>query len=605
MEMAAQDSQLYRFRHSLAHVLAQAVKLEYPSAALGFGPPTDTGFYYDFDFGDTKISDEILKVLESRMKKIIGQRQPFAFEDMSREQALAKCQNLKENYKVENIENLHGRGVTSFRFYTNGPFVDLCEGPHVAHTGELPAKSFKLDRVAGAYWLGDEKNKMLTRIYALVFETPEELDSYLKRRALAHEYDHKKIGKELELFHFDDLVGKGLPLWLPNGTVIRQEIERYAEEVEFNYGYKRVHTPIIAKEDLYKTSQHLPAYEESMFPPMIVNHEQTGYVEKFYLRPMNCPHHHLIFSMRKRSYRELPLRLAEYGQVFRFEQSGELSGLIRVRTMAINDAHIYCRKDQLRSEILHTLKLYSEVFETFKLDNFRYRLSIRAKDDNKAKFKGTDEMWNEAEGALKDILDQLKIPYYIGEGEAAFYGPKIDIQFRNLLGREETVSTIQVDFLAAVNFNLRYTSEDGKEESPVVLHRAPLSTHERFISYLIEYYGGAFPLWFNPLQVVLIPVNETCVEYCLALKAELHAAKVRVEVDETNESFNKKIRINTMKKASILLIIGNKEVESDSVTVRRYGVTEQENLTRPAFIAGLLNEIKSRTNNRQPVTSIL
>jgi threonyl-tRNA synthetase len=605
MEMASHDSQLYRIRHSLAHVLAQAVKLEYPSAALGFGPPTDTGFYYDFDFGDTKISDEALKVLESRMKKIIGQRQPFTFEDSTRAEALAACQKLGENYKIENIENLHSRGVSNFRFYTNGPFQDLCEGPHVNHTGELPAKSFKLDRIAGAYWLGDEKNKMLTRIYALAYETPEELDNYLKRRALALEYDHKKIGKEQELFHFDDLVGKGLPLWLPNGTVLRQEIENYAEEVEFNYGYKRVHTPCIAKEDLFKTSQHLPAYVESMFPPMVVTNEQTGYVEKFYLRPMNCPHHHLIFSMRKRSYRELPMRLAEYGQAFRFEQSGELSGLIRVRTMAINDAHIYCRKDQLRAEILHTLKLYDEVYSTFKLSNFKYRLSVRSRGEGSEKFKGTDEMWNESEAALKEILEQLNIPYYVGEGEAAFYGPKIDIQFRNLLGREETVSTIQVDFLAAVNFNLRYTGEDGKEESPVVIHRAPLSTHERFISFLIEYYGGAFPLWMNPLQVVLIPVNETCLDYCLTLKSELHGAKVRVEVDESHESFNKKIRINTMKKASILLIIGNKEVDSNMVTVRRYGVTEQETLSKDEFISGLLKDIKTRVNNREPVTAML
>lgn len=605
MEMQTENSLLYRIRHSLAHVLAQAVKAEFPTAVLGFGPPTDTGFYYDFDFGDTKIHDDVLKSLESRMRKIIGQRQSFEYCEMGKDEAISKCKNLGESYKVINIENLAERGVSNFSFYSNGNFSDLCEGPHVSHTGELPPKAFKLDRIAGAYWLGDEKNKMLTRIYALAFETPEDLDGYIKRRNLAQEVDHKKLGRELELFHFDDMVGKGLPLWLPNGTVIRHEIEKYAAEMEFKYGYKRVHTPCITKEDLFKTSQHLPAYEDSMFPPIVVKNEQTGHVEKYYLRPMNCPHHHLIYSARKRSYRELPLRLAEYGQTFRFEQSGELSGLIRVRSMAINDAHIYCRRDQLKSEIINTLNLYNEMYTTFKLAGFKYRLSIRDQNVDNSKFKGSKEMWDEAEAVLKEVLDELKLPYYVGPGEAAFYGPKIDIQFRNLMGREETVSTVQVDFLGPINFDLRYTSEEGKEEHPVIVHRAPLSTHERFISYLIEYYGGAFPLWCNPLQVVLVPVNETCNDYCYELKNLLHDQQIRVEVDDTNESFNKKIRTNTIRKASVILIVGNKEVENNQVTVRRYGITEQETLGKDQFIEMMTSEIKHRVNRREPVTSLL
>lgn len=605
METLNEESSLFKIRHSFAHILAQAVKLEFPNALLGFGPPTDTGFYYDFDFGDTKITDEVLKVLESRMKKIIGQRQQFTSERLDYDGAKAKCLTHGERYKVENVENLFERGVRDFSFYVNGPFIDLCEGPHVNHTGELPAKAFKLDRIAGAYWLGNEKNPMLTRIYGLAFETSEQLDEFLKRRALAQEYDHKKIGKELELYHFDDMVGKGLPLWLPNGTVIRTEIEKYAMEMEFAYGYKRVHTPCIAKDELYKTSKHLPSYEESMFPPMIIKNEQTGHTEKYYLRPMNCPHHHLIYNMRKRSYRELPLRLAEYGQIFRFEQSGELSGLIRVRSMTLNDAHIYCRKDQLRSEIIQTMKLYDEIYKTFKLSNFKYRLSLRAKGADSSKFQGSDEMWNEAETALKDVIEELKIPYYVGEGEAAFYGPKIDIQFRNLLGREETVSTVQVDFLAALNFNLSFTNEEGKDEHPVIIHRAPLSTHERFISFLTEYYGGAFPLWCNPVQVVVIPVNETCMDYCYKLKDSLHDKKVRVEIDDTNESLNKKIRTNTMRKASVLLIIGNKEVETNMVTVRNYGVAEQQTISQQEFIQTLLHNIQARINHREPVTNLL
>jgi threonyl-tRNA synthetase len=599
-----ENSRLYKIRHSLAHVLAQAVKAEFPKAKLGFGPPTDTGFFYDFDFGEMKFSDEMLKPIESRMKKIIGQRQKFEMTEGNFPSALAKTESIDEPYKIENVKNLHERGVQNFSFFQNGTFIDLCEGPHVEHTGELPVDAFKLDRVAGAFWLGNEKNKMLTRIYALAFETREQLTDFLNRRKIAEEFDHKKLGKELEIFHFESIVGKGLPLWLPNGTVIRDEIEKYAKEVEFRNGYKRVSTPHITHADLFHRSQHLPAYEESMFPPMICKHEDTGFEEKYYLKPMNCPFHHLIFDSRMRSYRELPLRLAEYGTVYRFEQSGELAGLLRVRCMTMNDAHVYLAEDQLESEIKSIVKMYNEFYETFKLKDYTFRWSIRG-EENKHKFKGDDAMWSRAEAVLEKVLIELKVPYYPGVGEAAFYGPKLDIQFKNLMGREETVSTIQVDFLSPANFNLKYVDSDGTDKVPVIIHRAPLSTHERFISFIMEYYGGAFPTWCAPLQVSLIPVNESCMPYCQEIADDLTAQYIRVEIDSSSASFSKKIRTNTVKKIPIVLVIGNNEVDQNTVTVRRYGFTDQETLSLNAFKESLREEIRLRKNFREPMGSII
>jgi threonyl-tRNA synthetase len=581
--------QLYSIRHSLAHVLAQAVQKHFPSVKLGFGPPTDTGFYYDFDLGSQAIKDEDLKKIQKTMVQILDAKQPFTSRDCSYEEAQVECQKMAEPYKETQVESLYQKGEKIFRFYQNGPFQDLCEGPHVDHTGLLPRKAFLLDRIAGAYWLGNEQNKMLTRIYALAFETDEELQNYLLRRKTAEQFDHKKLGKELELFHFDDLVGKGLPLWLPNGTAIRDEIETYAKKMEFKAGYKRVASPILAKEALYLKSQHLPAYEESMFPPMC-----CGEDEKFYIRPMNCPHHHLIYSAKKRSYRELPLRLAEYGTVFRYEQSGELTGLLRVRGMVQNDAHIYCRRSQISQEVSQVVTLYLEMFETFRLKNYTFRLSLRD-PDAPAKFKGEDTMWDEAGQILQDFLDQAKIPYVIGKGEAAFYGPKIDIQFQNLMGREETVSTIQLDFLSPINFDLTYTDEEGREDRPVIIHRAPLSTHERFMSFLIEYYGGAFPTWLAPIQVMVIPVGESARDYALRVQSELFAKGVRAEWDGSDDSFGKKIRNHTVKKIPILLIVGQEESQNETVTLRRYQDNgPQKNYGLQEFYAILDDEIQNR-----------
>ena len=595
---------LYKIRHSLAHVLAQAVQKKYPHVKLGFGPPIESGFYYDFDFGDEILTQKDLKDIEKRMKKIIGQRQPFSRQETDYEGALKVLKaHRDEPLKQENIENLHERGVESFSFYKNGDFLDVCEGPHVEHTGQLPASAFKLDRLAGAYWLSNEKNKMLTRIYALSFETREELDDYLKRRKIAEDFDHKKLGKELDIYHIDESVGKGLPLWLPNGTIIRDEIQKFAEEVEFSYGYKRVATPHITKGELYERSGHLAAYRESMFPPMVLKDDE-GVKEEYFLKPMNCPHHHLIFQCRKRSYRDLPIRLAEYGTCYRFEQSGELSGLIRVRCMTMNDAHIYCRQKQFAEEFKNIMKMYLEFYDTFKLSEYSFRLSVRGKE-NADKFQGDPAMWERAEHLLEKVMKDLSLDYFMGEGEAAFYGPKIDIQFKNLMGREETVSTIQVDLLSSENFGLSYINEDGDEERPLIIHRAPLSTHERFLSFLLEYYGGAFPVWCAPLQVSIIPVNESCLDYCRQLEQALTADYMRVLVDDSKNSLNKMVRNHTVKKVPMMLVVGSDEVENKMVTLRRYGVKEQEKMSFEDFRALLLKEVKERKMLREPMASLL
>ena len=596
------ESNIYKLRHSLAHVLGQAVLEFFPDANLGFGPPIETGFYYDFDFGEQMIKNEDLKKIEKQMRKIIGQKQEFHYEEMNGQQALEYLKNYKkgrENYKITNVENLIERGVEKFSFYTNGSFLDLCEGPHVANTGELPAKAFKLDRISAAYWLGNEKNPSLTRIYALCFETNQELKDFIQKRELAKKFSHQKLGRELELFDFNDLVGKGLPLWLPKGTIIRDEIQRYAENMEFKYGYERVHTPHLAKEELYLMSQHLPAYKDSMFPAINDNEGNS-----WYLKPMNCPHHHLIFSHGMKSYRQLPYRLAEYGTCYRYEKSGELSGLLRVRCMTMNDGHIYLKKEQLKEEFRRIMEMYLEFYETFKLKNYSFRLSIRG-EENKAKFKGDSALWDEAESFLEEILKELKVDYYVGDGEAAFYGPKIDIQFKNLMGREETVSTIQVDYLSAKNFKLKFVDEDGSEQEPIIIHRAPLSTHERFISFLVEYYGGAFPTWCSPTQVVLLPVNDAVMPYCQEIEQAMKEKKYRVIIDDSSNSFGKKIRVHTVNKVPNILIIGEKEHEERSVTIRRYGQQEQEYLKLEDYFINLSEEIEQRIMLRTPMGSII
>jgi threonyl-tRNA synthetase len=597
-ESISHDIETDTLRHSMAHVLAAAVCELYPGTRLGFGPATENGFYYDFDFGDRSIEMTDLKKISKRMKRLLSKNTDFVREEFGLEEALRISREMDQPYKVMQIQNLNAQGIEKFSFYRTGDFRDLCEGPHVPSTAELRPAAFQVDRIAGAYWLGSEQNKMLTRIYALCFRTETELHGFLEQRKIAEEHDHKKLARELDLFVIDPEVGKGLILWTPNGTVLREEIEKYAKEMEFEYGYRRVATPHIARESLFRRSGHLPAYEDSMFPPIISAEEDGSVREKIYLKPMNCPFHHKIFASRPRSYRDLPLRLAEYGTVYRFEQSGELSGLIRVRGMTMNDAHIYCPEEKLEQEIHSILEMYRRFYRTFELKNYYFRLSVRGAE-NRDKFIGDPRLWDKAETILSSVLRDMNIEYRPGEGEAAFYGPKIDIQFTNLLGREETVSTIQVDFQGPGQFDLSYVGEDGAEKRPVIIHRAPLSTHERFISFLIEFYGGAFPLWLAPLQVAILPVSDAFGEYCESIASELTARGFRAFFDSSDNSLNKKIRTHSRKKIPVMLIIGQKEAESGELTVRRYGRKEQEQMKTGAFLEVLEAEKRRRTPLRK------
>lgn len=565
------QSQLYKIRHSLAHIMAQAVLEIRPAAKLGFGPPVDFGFYYDFDFGDAPITDAELADIEERMRKIVKERQPFeqAYKSLAEAEAVlgAADQTYKIQYAKELVESGRAEGGR-LGFYLNGPFLDMCEGPHLEHTGQVPKACFKLDRISGSYWRGDEKNPMLTRIYGLAFESGDELKDYIQKRELARQRDHRKLGNELELFMMDDEVGQGLPLWLPNGSVLRDELERWARDEEFKAGYHRVSTPAITKGELYERSGHIPYYADSMFPPMNCDENET-----YYLRPMNCPHHHKVYGARPRSYRELPFRIAEYGNTYRYERSGTLAGLLRVRAMCMNDAHIYCAPEQVMDEFRNVMALYRRYYTHLRFEGFRVRLSLHDKD--KGKFVDNETEWLRSEEIVRNVLREEGIDFSEEAGEAAFYGPKMDIQATNIIGREETISTCQLDFVMAERFDLTFVDRDGAEKRPYIIHRAPLGTHERMISFLIELYGGAFPTWMAPLQVRLIPVKDSCVAYARELEGILRDNLIRADVDVADDSFNKKIRNAVTHKIPNMWIIGEKEVEQRNVTWRRYAVKDQ------------------------------
>lgn len=566
------DESLFRMRHSLAHILAEAVLQVRPKAQLGFGPPIRTGFYYDFKL-DEPLTEIDLPDIEKRMRKIIQEKQEFKREDLPKEQALKKLEGMGQELKVEYAQELLNAGE-SLSFYSSGPFVDMCEGPHVPDTSKIPVSSFKLDSVAGSYWRGDSKRPMLTRIYGLAFPSENELKEFIKNRELALKRDHRKLGQELELFTIDEHVGKGLPLWLPNGTVIREELEKLAKELEFKDGYVRVATPNIANGELYKLSGHLQLYKDIMFPPMrTVEKDADSPAEEFYLKPMNCPHHHMIYLNRPRSYRELPLRLAEYGTCYRFEKSGQLAGLLRVRSLSMNDAHIYCTVDQVKEEIKKIVAMQEFYYKKFRLERVWVRLSLH--DQDKEKFVDNEELWVKTENTLREVLKELKVDYEEATGEAAFYGPKLDYQTENVIGREETLSTIQLDFTAPERFKLEFTAADGSKQRPLVIHRAPLGTHERFISILIERFGGAFPTWLSPVQVRIVPVAEEFLLYAEKLSAELRDQMIRSEVDPTNDSFGKKVRNAVTKKIPNIWIVGANEVKDQTVTWRRYAVEKQ------------------------------
>lgn len=600
-ELQSDDEQLYRVRHSLAHVLAQAVLQLRPGSTLGFGPPIKDGFYYDFALSEP-ITDADFPEIERLMKKILKSGQRFYQENLPKNDAFARLAEMGEPYKKEYAEELCDKhDLDSLSFYRNGSFVDMCEGPHVDTTKEIPRDSFKLRSVAGAYWRGDSDNQMLTRIYAWAFLSKEELDRYVQAYELAQERDHKKLGKQLGIYTIDNDIGRGLPLWLPNGTIIRDELEKLAFELEFQAGYQRVSTPHIAKQDLFFQTGHLPYYAEDMYPPMELV-EQTEQGEKvkeaYVLKPMNCPHHHKIFDAEPRSYRELPLRLAEYSHVYRFEESGAVGGLVRVRGMCMNDAHIYCTEEQIKSEFRNVMELYAEAYRILGLETYYLRLSKSDPDDPKRKQKYVDNpsAWTKSEAIIEELLNEMEVDFVIGVGEAAFYGPKIDVQFPTVTGRDESVSTVQLDFAVPARLGLSYVGSDGLDHVPYCIHRAPLSTHERIVAYLIEHYGGAFPTWLSPVQVKVITVSDQFHDYGRKIVSALRARFIRAVLAEESDTVSKKIRAATVSKIPNLLIVGSEEEQEQTVTLRRYGIREQLTLPIQQFQDSIQQTIDQRAH---------
>ncbi len=541
-------------RHSTAHVMAEAVLSMFPDAKFGIGPAIENGFYYDFQLSRA-LTPEDLPELEARMAKIIKSDLPFVREEVTK--AEAKELFAGQPFKLELIEEIPDEKVTVYR---QGAFVDLCRGPHVSSTGKI--KAFKLLSIAGAYWRGDEHNPQLQRIYGAAFPSKKELDEHLAKLEEAKKRDHRKLGKDLEIFIFDDEVGPGLPLWLPNGAAMIEQIEKLAVETEFRHGYVRVKTPHVSKEDLFLHSGHLPYYAESMYPPM----ELEGV--RYYIKPMNCPMHHKIYGSRPRSYRELPLRLAEYGTCYRYEKSGELFGLMRVRSMQMNDSHIYCTEKQFEDEFAGVVNLYLEYFKLFDIKEYFMRLSTHSQAGLGKKYVNNPELWLKTEEMVRQAMKHHNIPYYEVADEAAFYGPKIDVQIKSIIGREFTLATNQVDFAQPERFNLTYINEEGKEERPLIIHRAPLSTHERLIGFLLEHYGGAFPVWLSPTQVTIIPIADRHLDYARKLETELKSVGIRVKLDARSEGMGRKIREAQLEKVPCMLVIGDKEIEASLVSVR-------------------------------------
>lgn len=575
-------------RHSLAHILAQAVMDMFPEAKLGIGPGIENGFYYDFELPRTLIPED-LPLLEKKMKHIVKQNQVFSGETEPVDKAIEFLKKVNQPYKVELAEDLKVQGEKEIGFQKNGPFVDMCRGGHVTSTNQIPLDSFKLDRIAGAYWKGNEKNPMLQRVYGLAFETGKELNEYIELRKEAEKRDHRKLGKELEIFTFSENVGPGLPLWLPNGTVLVEELEKLAKEMEFKAGYKRVRTPHITKGRLYEMSGHLSHYKVSMFPPMQLDGE-----EEYYLKPMNCPHHHMLFAATPKSYRDLPLRLAEYGTCYRYEDSGALFGLMRVRSLQMNDAHIYCTEEQFEEEFNAVTRLYLEYFKLFGIQKYVMRLSLHDPKELGNKYLNEPELWKRTEDMVRRAMKKAKVPVVEVENEAAFYGPKIDIEVYSAIGREFTLATNQVDFGIPKRMGLTYTDEHGQEKHPLVIHRAPLGTHERFIGFLIEHFGGAFPTWLSPVQVALLPVAEVHEKYARELEKEMFEHGVRVQLLTADETLGKRIRNSEKMKIPYMLVVGDNEVKKKTVTVRSYSSKEQAEHKKDAFLEELLEEIKNR-----------
>jgi threonyl-tRNA synthetase len=591
-----EDSELYRIRHSAAHVMAQAVLEMFPGQArIAIGPPIENGFYYDFELPRPLTPDDLERI-EARMREIL--RGDFAFQRRELSADDARHLFADQPFKLELIDGLEHGATDEYgqeteekpviSTYTHDLFTDLCRGPHVETTRQIPPEAVKLLSVAGAYWRGDEKRPMLQRIYGTAWKTPEELQAHLAMLEEAKKRDHRKLGRELEIFTFDDEVGPGLPLWLPKGAVLIDELERLAKETEDRAGYQRVRTPHLTKEDLFVRSGHLPYYAESMYPPM----EMEG--TRYYIKPMNCPMHHKIFASQSRSYRDLPLRLAEYGTCYRFEKSGELFGLLRVRSMQMNDAHIYCSEDQFEKEFLDVISLYLEYFRIFGIEKYVMRFSTHHKKGLGKKYVDDERLWLKTEEMVRNAMRHGNVPYLEVPDEAAFYGPKIDVQIWSVTGREFSLATNQVDFAVPARFNLTFVNREGKEETPLCIHRAPLGTHERMIGFLLEQYAGAFPLWLAPVQAMLIPIADRHVDYARSAAAKLREAGLRAEVDEGAERMNAKIRRAQLQKIPYMLIVGDREQEQGAVSVRQRAGEDLGAMDLGAFAARAGAEVAGR-----------
>ncbi len=580
------DIALEIIRHDCAHVMAEAVQELYPGTQVTIGPAIDNGFYYDFSFKKPFLSEDLEKI-ENKMLEIIDQGISFEREVWDRKEAINYFNKIGETYKSEIIHDLpEDEEIT---IYKQGKWLDLCRGPHLPTTRHI-GKSFKLMKISGAYWRGDENNEMLTRIYGTCWRTDKELRTYLNMLKEAEKRDHRKIGKEMQIYTFDEEVGPGLPLWLPNGTVIIEELEKLAKETEEKAGYDRVKTPHITKGALYEKSGHLSHYKDSMFPAMDIDGNH------YYLKPMNCPHHHKIYASSPRTYKELPLRLAEYGTCYRYEKSGQLFGLMRVRSMQMNDAHIYCTENQFKEEFLAVCKMYLKYFEIFGIEKYEMRLSLHDPDKLGEKYVDEPELWIKTENLVRESLQDGKLNFVEIPGEAAFYGPKIDVQVWSAIGREFTLATNQVDFAVPSKFNLTYIDNKNENKTPLCIHRAPLGTHERFIGFLIEHYAGNFPLWLTPVQMIIIPISDKFNNYADSVYNQLREQNIRVKIDTRNEKMGAKIRTAELNKIPIMIIIGEKEVEGKVISVRRKFSGDQGSLSLDEFISSINTEINTRSN---------
>lgn len=568
------------FWHSSAHLMAEALEFYFPGTKFWVGPAVDNGFYYDVDLGGQKLGAEDLEKLEKKMKELAAQDNKFVRSEMSKADAIKYFTDKDDEYKLDLLERLTDGEIS---FYTQGAFTDLCRGPHIPSTGHI--KAIKLTNIAGSYWKGDENNKQLTRIYGITYPKQAQLDEYLAMLEEAKKRDHRVLGKELEIFTFDDEVGPGLPLWLPKGGALIEKLEALAKQNEDEQGYVRVKSPHIAKEALYIRSGHLPYYADSMFPPM----EMEG--GKYYLKAMNCPHHHKIFGATPTSYRDMPQRFAEYGTCYRYEQSGELFGLMRVRSLTMNDAHIYCTKEQFAEEFMKVNELYVKYFKIFGIEKYVMRFSKHDPAKLGQKYIDNAPLWLETEEMVRNVLIKSGLPFVEVADEAAFYGPKIDIQIWSAIGREFTIATNQVDFAQAERFDLYFTNEKNEKERPIIIHRAPLSTHERFIGFLLEHYAGKFPVWLAPEQVAILPISDKYLDYAHQLKATLKKHKIAVTVDERTEKIGKKIRDTELRRVPYMLVVGEKEAADNAVAVRRQGQGDQGVIPIAQFEAQILQEI--------------